>query len=83
MPVSEATLWWACGVSLTVGFVVGKAHEFARGQFARRYNNQLAQEMKMPLARQHPTMDEFFDNKPTWEDPWVRVVSDKGLKPVE
>lgn len=83
MPVSEATLWWACGVSLLVGFIVGKVHEYTRGKFARRYQNQLDQEMKMPLARQHPTVDEFFNQEATWEDPWVRVISDKGMKPIE
>jgi len=83
MPVSEITLWAAIGVAFVVGFVLGKAHEFYLHRHHRRRWRRIEQENAMPLAHNRPEIDDIFNQEASWENPWDRVVSDHGMRPIE
>ena len=77
--------WDWLAIGLIVGFLVGKAHELARGRWHRRYFERMHDEAMLPLARSRPVIDEFFDQDstpgPSWEDQLSgKVVTDHGMR---
>lgn len=82
-PVSETVFWLGMGITFVVGFILGKVHEYYLHENHKGRWKRLDQENAMPLAKSRDEMDDFFDTDASWENPWDRVVSDRGLRPME